>query len=205
MEISFRDADDLDRVLYTHSVAPHKPAVMCSATPSSLMYVDDSQFPGSKLQVHCLDMSESQPKPAARKGVVHLEQECVFDMCCVQVDENPFLFVAQNVNGIYAYNTQRDLFVGVLNGKPPGMEENIIAHGITTDGRGNLYVADGGNRCIQVFSASNGRHIGYVKDMETIGCPDKIRWCENTSSLIVSSWFEDMRWRLTVLDAPVFD
>ena len=78
-EICFRDADNLDRILYTHSVAPHDPYRMCSATPSKLLYVDTPTN-----EVHWLDLSESQPKPAAGKSVIHLGPDLIADMCFVQ-------------------------------------------------------------------------------------------------------------------------
>ena len=86
-------------------------------------------------------------------------------------------------------------------GKLRGMKEDMLAQGIATDGRGNLFVADKANWCIQMFSASDSYYIGcLMKNVETFGCPHNIRWCENTSSLICKCKIEDGRCCLKVLD-----
>ena len=149
-EICFRDADNLDRILYTHSVAPHDPYLMCSATPSTLLYVDEPTA-----EVHWLDLSESQPKPGAGKSVIHLGSGFNQDMFFVQTGDKSLLVVAGNVDGISAYNTETGNPEYRVMGKLRGMRKNMLAEGIATDGRGNLFVADVAHRCIHMLSASD--------------------------------------------------
>ena len=102
MKIRFRDVENLDRVLYTHSVAPYQPGRMCTgATPSTLMYVNLSTIP---VQVHCLDLSGSDPKPAVGKPVIHTQQGWIDDMCCVKDGDKQLLVLAAE-EGLHAYNT----------------------------------------------------------------------------------------------------
>ena len=36
--LEFRDPNNLETIIYTHSVAPHKPITLCVAQPSTLFY-----------------------------------------------------------------------------------------------------------------------------------------------------------------------
>ena len=74
----------------------------------------------------------------------------------------------------------------------------MLNTGVTTDGCGRLFVADYNNECIQMFDVSNGSYMGCL--MLDFGYPDKIRWCENTSSLICTRRLEDESWFVKVLD-----
>ena len=148
-----------------------------------------------------MDLSRSQPKPAAGKSVIHLGQGFNQGMCFVQNGDKSLLVVAGNSDGISAYNTETGNPEYRVMGKLHGMRKNMLAEGIATDGCGNLFVADVANCCIHMFSASDSYYIGcLMKDVETFGCPHDIRWCENTSSLICKCRFEDGRCCLKVLD-----
>ena len=78
-------------------MAPHDPYRMCSVTPSTLLYVD-----APTAEVHWLDLSESQPKPAAGKSVIHLGPGFIQDMCFVQTGDKSLLAVASDEDGISA-------------------------------------------------------------------------------------------------------
>ena len=72
-------------------------------------------------------------------------------------------------------------------GNVHGMKKPIGAQGVTTDGRGHLFVCDVHNACVQMFSVADARYMGTVlKDCaQDIGTPRLIRWCKNTLSLVV--------------------
>ena len=69
------------------------------------------------------------------------------------------------------------------------MKEAMYPRGIATDGRQHLFVCDGNNNSIQLFSVASGKYLGamIVFDKPKVGNvrPLRCRWCENTSSLVV--------------------
>ena len=160
-------------------MAPCKPGTICTgATPSTLMYTDESTAPR---EVHCLDLSGSEPKPAAGKPVIHTQlNEMIHDMCCVKDGDKQLLVVAAGDEGLHAYNMVTDELEWSMNEKLPGMD----ALGVTTDGRGHLFIADFGygNDCIQMFSTA-GRYLGCLIKDEDLGSPSRIKYCEETSSI----------------------
>ena len=158
-----------------------------------------------------MDLSGAELKPAEGKHVIHTEQTNIEDMCFVENGQKQLLVVADGKEGLFAYNTATD----ELEWKKDGhLSENIIAMkpmGVTTDGRGHLFVTDCGNHCIQMFSVSDGQYLGYLV-IENIGSfdrskifrfPYRIRWCEETSSLICTSKFKSRfyeSWHVTVIN-----
>ena len=182
-QIKFRDVKDLKKILRSHTVAPHVPGVMCTTVaPSILLYVDESKNPRD---VHWLDLSGTKPKPAAGKRVIHPEQKEVYDMCFAQYGGKQLLIVAADDEGLFVYNSETDKLEWKLSGTPSQTEDKMLVTGVATDGRGHLFVADDGNKCIQMFSVSDGTHIRcLLKDENTLSNPDIIRWCQKTSSLL---------------------
>ena len=72
------------------------------------------------------------------------------------------------------------------------MKQRMDARGVTTDGRGHLFVADfqKGNSSIQMFSV-DGQYLGcLMKDVETHGFPCRIHWCKKTASLLGAFFFK---------------
>ena len=92
--LEFYDASDLSRILHTHVVAPHEPVMLCAAKLSSLLYVDWSKMP---FEVHWLDLSDTQPKPAAEKSVIHTQHRNITDMCYVQNGDKELLNSANSL------------------------------------------------------------------------------------------------------------
>ena len=165
-------------------MAPHKPGALCAATPSTLLYVDVSKSPR---EIHCLDLSELQPKVAAGKRVIHTKQKVIYDICCLQVGDEQLLVVAAGKGGLFAYNLNTGKLEWKVDRKPPGVEKDMEVIGVATDKSGHLFVCDlrDGNSCIHLFKASNGQYLGcLMKDEEELGIPDRIHWCEKASSLI---------------------
>ena len=183
-KIEFRNAADLSHILLTHSVAPHEPGKLCTTAPSALLYDDKSKTPR---EVHWLELSWSKPKAAAGKRVTLTEVYYVHGMCFVQDGDKQLLVVASHKD-VLVFNAATDKLEWKVDGGQLGMEKHMSPIGITTDGHGHLFVADShyGNRCIQMFSASDGQYLGrLIKDEELFGIPGKMYWCDKTSSLVV--------------------
>ena len=79
------------------------------------------------------------------------------------------------------------------------MKHPLYPAGVTTDGLEHLFVCDTNNRCVQHFSATDGRYQGSVMkyDDRNLGSPMRIRWCDDTASLVVvtsddSGWYVDV-------------
>ena len=197
--IVFRPTEDLNRILHIHSVAPHRPMRLCTTTASTLLYEDWTK---STREVHWLDVSDAQPKPAAGKCVIHTQLYRMYDMCAIHNGDKHLLVAAAGEDGLFAYNMKRDQLEWKVDVKPHGMEKYMEASGVTTDGRGHLFVCDSfnGNRCIQMFSVSNGKYLAcLLKDVERIGTPARICWCEKTSSLLAAFWVKE-KWQLTAIN-----
>ena len=63
--IEFRDTNDLSRIIYNHSVAPHKPGELCTVGSSFLLYEDGSKIPRN---IHWLDCNEGKLKLLKEKS-----------------------------------------------------------------------------------------------------------------------------------------
>ena len=196
--LEFYDASDLSRILQTHVVALREPVMLCATKLSSLLYVDWSKIP---FEVHWLDLSESQPKPANGKSVIHTQHRNITDMCYVQNGGKELLIIAAFREGVFAYNTLLNKLEWKMDRKPAGMEKGIAAYGVAADGRGHLYIADYDNHCIQMFSVSDGSYLRclVVKGAKSLGRPDKIRWCEKSSSLLSTCWWKGS-WHLKMIN-----
>ena len=82
-----------------------------------------------------------------------------------------------------------------------GMEKKMQPTSTTTDGCGHLFVADWekGNKCIQMFSVSDGTYLGFlIRDVEVLGAPGIIKWSERTSSLL-SAYYLRKKWYFKVI------
>ena len=151
--------------------------------------MDSSKSPK---EIHWLDLSESPLKPAAVKPAISTKQNIIYDMCGLQ-DGDKQLLVLVDGNDLFAYNTNTGKLEWKVDRKPPGMEKNMVFHGITTDKSGHLFVCDwmNGNKCIHLFRASDGQYLGcLIKDKEELGIPARIHWCKKSSSLITVCYWK---------------
>ena len=159
---------------------------------------------GSKkpFQVCRLDLSESKPKPASGKGIIHTQLDDMFDICFVQDGDKQLLVVAAFEAGLFAYNIKRRKLEWKVDGKVDGMEQVLDADGVTTDESGHLLVADSGNECIQMFSASDGQYLGFLmKGVEIIGDPIRVHWSTETSSVLAACSLQDtFSWHLQFIN-----
>ena len=87
-----------------------------------------------------------------------------------------------------------------MEGKVTGMEHALYALGVTTDGRGHLFVADDNNKSIHMFSTSEGQYLGrLIKGVETLGNPARVQWSTETSSLLAACFLQGT-WHLQFIN-----
>ena len=189
--IEFRDASDLSRILHVHSVLHHEPVMLSTTTaPSVLLYVDWSKTP---FEVHWLDLSNAQPKPAAGRIPIQTQHSEIYDMCFAQDGNRQLLVVAVGQEGLFAYDIETDRLAWKVG-------ENLGYAGVTTDGRGHLFVADYDNRCIHLIRTSGSIYAKFwMKFPDALGHPARIHWSEHTSSLIAACW-SNGKWLLNIIN-----
>ena len=70
----------------------------------------------------------------------------------------------------------------------PGQNENCKPYCLAADRKGRLFVTDLSNKCIQMFSVSDGQYLGcFIKEGEQgLGVLGKICFSASTSQLVVS-------------------
>ena len=180
--------NELKTVIHNHNVNPHKPGHLCVSSSSTLLYQDVSEFP---CEVHMLDCSGSRSKPVQGKNVIRTQQNVTSDMYVVQDSDNEFLIatdsgaVVGRSGEICAYNTATDELEWSVKGKLEGMMKKMDPRGVTTDGRGHLFICDTNNECIQMFSIRDGSYMGAVMK-RGLRDPYLIQWCEVTLSLVIN-------------------
>ena len=193
--IEFRDANDLGKVLCTHSVAPHQPGWLCTKTPSVLLYSDTTKSPR---EIRLLDLDGPQPKLAPE--IIHSQHDVIRDMCSIQDRGKWLLVIATNGEGLFAYNIKEDKIEWKVDEDLPGMTKKLDARGVTTDGNGHLFVTDCDGRSIEMFSASDGSYMGCLqKDAKALGDPTRLCWFSKAWALIAACHFAG-KWYLKVIN-----
>ena len=187
--IEFRNMKKLSQILYTHSVAPHKPGRLCTVGSSMLLYKDQSK---ELCDIHWLDCNEGKPKFLKEKFFT-TSLLVLRDMIGVRNGSEELIIIgAGSLNGIHSYSTTTGGLKWRMKGKLPGMQNALDAEGVTTDGYGHLFVSDGilGNSCIHMFSVSDGQYLGcLIKEGEQgLGYPNMICWHLASHSLVVAHW-----------------
>ena len=181
-KIDFRNRENLNEIVLTHSVAPHQPAALCSISPSVLVYEDTSKNPR---QLHWLDCGEVKPRLLGITANTDLTG--VQDMCIVESENEKLLIVISYYEHglIHAYNSVNgQLKWSVPKKIPRGL---FSSYAVSGDGNGRIFMADFTNNCIQMFSASDGQYLECLmkRGYQGLGYPQKLRRSETTSSLVV--------------------
>ena len=191
--------NNLCPILYTHSVAPHEPRKVYTVGSSFLLYEDRSKEPYS---IHWLDCNETKPKFLKEKSFTTSLQTL---WVCLQFKMVPRNWLSQLLQKMASIATAQlpKAWNGEWQEKLPGMQKVLYPVHITTDGRGHLFVSDGvnGNRCIQMFSVSDGQYMGcLIKEGEQgLGHPNTICWHSASHSLAVVLLM-DCFWSLSVIN-----
>ena len=191
-EIDFHDVNNLNLIVLNFPVAPHRPGRLCQSSPTSLLYVDNTKV---QREIRWLDCSTMPPKLATvtdsitstpRPKMTHITLQCeVFSICCVQNEDKQLLLTTHGRKGVACYDVTKDRLDWCLMRNLPGMEKEINASSVTTDGNGHLYVCDTNNYCVHMFSLE-GLHLGTLQQggERGLGNPWRVLWCNRTSSLV---------------------
>ena len=164
------------------SAAPIQPFEICALSPSALLYLDQWQFPPL---VNWLDCSTENLKTG--QTTVRIQEDTIHGMCCASEDEKPMLITTQGATGIYCHDLNSGTLEWSAKGKLTGMVRTMNLLGVTTDGRGHLFVCDTSNNCIQMFD-TDGKYIGVLlkKGVQDLGSPHLICYSQHLSSLVVT-------------------
>ena len=183
--IEFRNTNNLSQILYSHSVAPHKPGRLCTVNSFMLLYQDLSKKPR---EIHWLDCNESKPKLLKEKSFI-ISLPYIHYITGVQIGAEELIIGSSCENGIHCYSTATKSLKWSVARNLPGIQKGLGAVCITTDGCGHLFVCDNtfGNNCIQMFSVSNGQYLGRLikKGEQGLGYPLRICWHSADHSLVV--------------------
>ena len=175
--------DNLKAIVLKHSVTPYQPLALCISSPTTLLYVDASRI---VRDVRWLDCSGSVPKPLSGINWTATQQNTISDMCSMADGENKLIITTRGFGGISAYSNRRSgRLEWNMKGELPGMDVNMCAESITTDGRGHFFMCDVGNKCIQMFSPQGYKGTIWKGREHTLGEPLMVRWCKISSSLNV--------------------
>ena len=197
MKIDFHDFDDLDNVIYSHSVAPDKPGDIIEVFAGCVLYVDELKKP---CEIKWLDCTCASPKPNSRQNTIHTNSEKAQNMCYITDNNKKLLFFVNVQRELNAFNIENDKLEWCVKGKLPNNSEVFVPFSLTADGNGHIFVCDVGNRCIQMFS-TNGRYMhALIKEGEQdIGMPMVINWNKTRSCLMVLHIHSDL-WHVNKLD-----
>ena len=126
--IEFRDTDNLSKIIYNHSVAPHKPGRLCTVGSSFLLYDDRSKRPRD---IHWLDCSGDKPKLLKEKSFTTSLRD-MWDFVRVQNVANELIIGVDPEKGIHCYNTVTKSLEWSVARKLPGMQKPLHATCITS-------------------------------------------------------------------------
>ena len=179
--IHFYDVDELEEVVHSFSVAPHRPGRLCTFLSSTLLYEDHSQTPHV---LKSLDCSTVPIESATDTEFTNLELECsMHDMCCLGAEEKDYFISTNGYKGVFTYTDDSDQLDWNVKGRLTGMKKDVSLWGVTSDGHGHLLLCDTENRCIQMLSLIDGRYMGDVlrEGEQGLGQPWRIHWCTKTA------------------------
>ena len=173
----FHDPDNLQTIFYNHQLGPDYTNILSTVPPSTLLF---EELPNPYIRE--LDCSGSTPK---RRGSITAFDSEIYDMSCVN-HQNQRVLVVVAFKGMEALDVetgkskwiQEDDYFTLINFKP---------FRITADRHGHLFVFDAGNRCVQMFSVSDGQYLGsLIKEGEQgLGRLSHMCFISSRSQLVV--------------------
>ena len=183
-EIHFRAINNLIVIHLSHSVEPHEPIALCALSATTLVYSDSSRL---VKDIRWLDCRGAVPKPGHFIHSTCGHQDVIWDMCCLlDQDSKQLIVTARGPEGLSAFsNVRSGRLEWNMKGELPGMKHSMCAEGVTTDGRGHIYVCDVRNKYIYMFTTAGFKKVIWKDTEGTLGRPLRIQWCEKTLSLNV--------------------
>ena len=169
----------------------HKPGRLCKLSPSVILYEKTST---ESRQFHSLDCSGDEPIPM--EDVIHTNITAdIEDICCTEHDGKKLLIVADKDEMIHVYNTATEELKWTMKERKQYPQKRFKPLGVAADGRGRLLVSDEISKCVQMFSMSDGQHLGRI-GLDGKQSIEFVQWRETTSSLVVA-YKKDNEYRLT--------
>ena len=186
--MEFRNLNNLQRVIYTHQVSPHEADALSVMPPSTVFFADNQLNKPS--QVHRLDCSGSTPTVCQSYGPYN--QYITSLSCLKHLNENLLIIAAPQGLQAFKLDTsevtwRKDVIHEVRQ------REIYDSYMIVADTKGRLFVNDVSNKCIQMFSVSDGQYLGcLIKEGEYgLGELGKMCFSESNSKLAVISIRKD--------------
>ena len=179
-------------------MAPQKPGRLCTVGSSILLYEDQFKEPR---EIYWLDCNEAKPQLLKEKSFT-TSLLYLWDMIGVRngADE---LIIASHLHDIHCYSTTTKSLKWSVTGNLPGMQKDLFPVELAHDGYGHLFVCDGyeGNRCIQMFSVSDGQYLGCLIKQGTKGLrrPNRI-CCHSASHSLVVAHIAGPYWHLSMIN-----
>ena len=200
----------LEEEMHSHEVEHEHPIPGSTSFKSLLFYQCNSS---GNSNVKLLNCSTIPPKLSDKfrlyMGRDDNKRRFIEGMCCVQQGDELLLISTIHIRpSFYSDSHLESTVVGgllacsvvgevcseqwYLEGKLTGMEMGMIPTQVTTDGKGEIFVVDTANKCVQMFSI-DGIYEGVIlkEGQHGINTPCHIAWCMKTSSLIVAHEDED--------------
>ena len=206
MRIDFHNTTILEKVSYSHSFSSGtRPGRLCrAASPSVLLYEDQSRDPREVRWLNCTTWPPKLANPAPGTLGTHTQQDIIWDMCYVKVQDANLVVTTRGYNGIYGYNVMTNKLQWHVKGKLGVMKQVLCAEALTTDGRGHLFVGDRDNSCIQMFAA-DGSYIGPLtpEGRQSMEQPLQLRWNKSKSSLVVAHTTKSERYAISVIPVNI--
>ena len=189
-----RDSENLKLVRINQNVGGYLPEVMCGTTSGSGFIFEDANANPRDLQ-----FATYTCQGFVMKKRIPTIQVNIYDMCCTRYlgDDKNVVVATHGENGVFAYYTNANTLAWKAGGRFPGMSQEMNAYGVTMDGRGHLFVCDGNNCCVQMFSV-DGRYLGPMKIEGQVSrlFPKWISYSRSTSSLVIFFGDQTAKWKL---------
>ena len=147
-KIEFRDVNNLQKIVLNFTTKPRQPAKLLSLSPTSLMYWDSSS--SSLVTVDC----RSSP-PCQRPLTGKLPKNKITDMCFVDGEDSKLIVVVFKDGSLCVFSAISSELQWQAKQEMPHTrvaQQPLRAGGVTTDGRGHLFVSDLGCARFQEIS-----------------------------------------------------
>ena len=193
--------EDLEKPVLVLPTGPHQPERLYSPSGAKLLYEDCSKVPR---QIRWLDCSISPPLVT---DVTTTGQHTLHDLCFVDSGAGKrLLIVCDSKQGVCAYDAISNQLAWRAKSTEIKLKRNdwqMSAQGVAADEESfYLYVCDVNNRCVQMFSMTDGRYMGTLlpDDGEPLlGDMTCISWCKDTQSIAVAHCTDDNQWKVTFI------
>ena len=180
-----------------YSKAALEPTRICVTLSNILLYKNQFRLHMQSLfnRVKWLDCQTTPPRPVKNgKNTTSLHQlsdklsehDKMWDMTLVRHKNRELLVIATYEGKMMAVDIHSDRCKWQASEYIPNKRYPLRAMGVTADCNGHLFVRDWNNGCIHLYSF-DGKFVKTLLEegMHGLGKIRRIRWCENSSSLIV--------------------